>query len=247
MINLSLTPVIKEWLDTERGSRDLMKGATLILQITHNKILFANLTRNISARALDIEYHLKKIYSLRLADITHEQVASMMVEVESIAKSRYLANGVAESTRSVWQKGKRADHDLLPESIQALYVENADILRRMREAHTKIRLISPENSSCPDSDRYPLAKYLIEMDKRYRDNWNVYDHYIRGDAPGATVKAVDPRSASSNAEKLCHILIGKYAKRKDDNLKKRIMEAYSKVVSPLESLRSKIKSFSLEE
>jgi len=55
-----LTPVIKAWLDTDKDKRDLMQGATVLLQITKNKILFNNIVRNLSGSADIIEYHLQK-------------------------------------------------------------------------------------------------------------------------------------------------------------------------------------------
>lgn len=51
MIDLELTPKIKEWLETEPSKRDLMKGAELLLRITRNRIMYANITRNIARHA----------------------------------------------------------------------------------------------------------------------------------------------------------------------------------------------------
>ncbi len=90
MIELELTPQIKEWLDTEPSQRNLQRGADLLLRITRNKILYTNITRNIARHGGTIEYHLNKIYKARLNDITHAQVRSMMVEVDAIAGARGL-------------------------------------------------------------------------------------------------------------------------------------------------------------
>ncbi len=116
MIYLELTPQIKAWLETEPAARDLELGATLLLKVTRNRILHANIMRNLPARAGIIEYHLKKIYSRRLQDITHEQVKAMMTQVDAIATARGLANDTASpgATRTAFQKGKRTDHDQLP-------------------------------------------------------------------------------------------------------------------------------------
>jgi len=247
MINLELTPQIKEWLDTEPSERDIMAGAEMLLRVTRNRILYGNIMRNPAAYAGALEYHLNKIYMQRLQDITHAQVNAMMTEVGTIARTRGLASGDAVNTRSAFQLGKRADHDELPQEVQQLYEQNADIMRRMRDIHTRIRMISPENSTCPDSDRYPLAKHLIELDGIYRDNWNKYDHYIKGSPIAATVMAVDPRSESKNAAKLCNLLLGKYARTADEALAERIREAYSKIDSPSERLRMKMRTAGLIE
>lgn len=254
MINLELTPKIKEWLETEPSKRNLAAGAMLLLQVTRNKIFYNNLMRNLQKNAEAIEYHLNRIFNQRLADITHEEVAALMKQVDSIAKARGLDKapasnrsviGSAAVPRTEFQRGKRADHDQLPPEVQQLYVDNAEILHRMRDAHTKIRLITPENSTCPDSDRYPWAKYLIEQDNLYRSNWDKYDHYIKGTPVAAIAPTIDPRSESKNAAKLCNLLLGKYSRTPDESLADRIREAYDKILEPTERLRNKMRDAGL--
>lgn len=240
MINLELTPKIKEWLDTEPQQRNLQEGASLLLRITRNKILYANITRNIERHAGTIEYHLNKIYKARLADITHEQVREMMSDVNAIAQARGLDNPEGASKRTELQRGKRADHDELPDEIKQLYVDNADILRKMRECHVRLRMITPENSTCPDSDRYPWAKEIIALDTLYRENWNRYDHYVKG-TPAASVQLVtDSRSESRNAARVIHLLLGKYAANPDDALAQRIRDTYARIASPTVAIREKM-------
>lgn len=244
MINLELTPKIKAWLDTEAAERDLLAGATLLLQVSRNKILHANIMRNLPKNAAVIEYHLQKIYKQRLVDITHEEVRALMAEVKGIVKSRGLENA-EPSKRSEYQRGKRADHDELPPEVQQLYVENAEVLRRMRDAHTRLRMITPETSSCPDSDRYPWAKYLVEQDRLYRSNWDKYDHYIKGTPVAAIAPSVDARTESANAAKLCNLLLGQYAKAAKDELGERIREVYAKIINPSDRLHEKMREAKL--
>lgn len=245
MIELELTPKIKEWLDTEPEKRDLEAGAELLLRVSRNRILYANVRRNIKAKASTIEYHLNKIYVKRLQETTHKEVQEMMVKVDAIDRSRGLSKPDSTALRSELQRGKRADHDELPAEIQQLYVENADIMRRMRDIHTKLRLISPDNSTCPDSDRYPLAKHLIALDQTYRDNWNKYDHYIKGTPVAAVIPVVDARTGQANAAKYCNLLLGKYAKSKGDALAERIQEVYASIDNPSEALSEKMKAAGL--
>lgn len=236
MINLELTPKIKEWLAADPDKRDLKAGAELLLRITRNRILYANIMRNPVAKASLLEYHLQKILKNRLIDTTHEEVKLMMGQVDVIAAAR----GLSASARSPFQNGKRADHDELPDEVKQLYVENAEIMRRMREAHTRLRLINPQNSTCPDSDRYPLAKAIIEYDRRYRDNWNVYDHYVKGTPMAATVKAVDERTAQKNLVKTINLLLGKYAKNPSDAAADRIRSIWAQIEAPSDTLRKKM-------
>lgn len=240
MIELELTPQIKEWLDTEPSQRNLQRGADLLLRITRNKILYTNITRNIARHAGTIEYHLNKIYKARLNDITHAQVRSMMVEVDAIAGARGLESPEGSSKRSEFQRGKRADHDELPDEIKQLYVDNADILRKMRECHVRLRMITPENSTCPDSDRYPWAKEIIALDTLYRENWNRYDHYVKGTPVAAVQLVTDARSDSRNAARVIHLLLGKYAANPDEALATRIRDTYAKIASPTALIRKKM-------
>ncbi len=236
MIDLELTPKIQEWLAADPDKRDLKAGAELLLRITRNRILYANIMRNPVAKASLLEYHLQKILKNRLIDTTHEEVKLMMGQVDAIAAAR----GLSASARSQFQNGKRADHDELPDEVKQLYVENAEIMRRMREAHTRLRLINPQNSTCPDSDRYPLAKAIIEYDRRYRDNWNVYDHYVKGTPMAATVKAVDERTAQKNLVKTINLLLGKYAKNPSDAAADRIRSIWAQIEAPSDTLRKKM-------
>lgn len=240
MIDLELTPDIKRWLETEPSRRDLRQGADLLLRVTRNRILYANITRNITRNAAAIEYHLNKIYKARLNDITRAQVKTMMTSVDAIAQARGLDNPVGSSKRTDLQRGKRADHDELPDEIKQLYVDNADILRKMRECHLKLRMVTPDNSTCPDSDRYPWAKEIIALDTLYRENWNRYDHYVKG-SPVADMKlATDPRSDSRAAARVIHLLLGKYAAKPDDALAERIRQTYGRIASPTVSIQKKM-------
>lgn len=241
MIELELTPQIKQWLDTDPSKRSLTQGAELLLRITRNRIMYANLTRNITRHADTIEYHLRKIYKQRLVDTTHQEVRQMMGTVGSIARARGLDRSEGTSSRTEFQRGKRADHDELPEEIRQLYVDNADIMRKMRECHLHLRMITSENSTCPDSDRYPWAKEIIALDTLYRENWNKYDHYVKGTPVAAVRMVVDPRTESRNAARICNLLLGKYVRTPDDTaLADRIRQAYALIDSPTVNLRKKM-------
>ena len=241
MINLELTPKIKKWLDTAPENRDIKAGAELLLRINRNRILYNNIMRNPARHAATLEYQLKKILKQRLIDTTHEEVARMMVQVDAIANT----HGLTREPRSEFQRGKRADHDQLPPEVQQLYVDNADIMRRMREAHTRLRMINSSNSTCPDSDRYPLAKDIIRLDLQYRDNWNLYDHYVKGTPLSATVRAVDSRTASKNAVKTINLLLGKYAKNPSDAQADRIRNLFAQIDNPSAKLKAKMSELGL--
>ena len=156
---------LQEWLNTPAEKRDLEVGATLLLQLTNNKILYRNIKSNLKGHADFIEFKLKRYLQYRLQELTHEEVEAMQKQVDSIVKERKLNSAPKPSKTQAEQfkAGKRADHDTLPAEIQALFVENASIMQKMRELHLQLRNLSTQASTCPDSDRYPFLKELRLM------------------------------------------------------------------------------------
>ena len=170
------TEQIKQWLETPEAERDYMVGALYLLKLSGNKIMYVNIVSNIGRRHEFVEYQLQKYYNFRVAALTHEEVEVMQRQVDEIVvKNLSLA---VEADKN--PKGKRSDHDTLPEEIKGVYVENLGLLQKMRELHLKLRSLSLTDSPCPDSERYPFLKELIKLDKKLHSNWEKYDHYIPG-------------------------------------------------------------------
>lgn len=197
MKNSELIPKVKEWLDANPDERDLAAGALLVLQLTNNRIMYQNFMRRPKQYASRIEYELKKKYQFYLQQLTHEQVMEMGKQVEVISKEHNLPNEHEE-----FKKGKRADHDALPVEVQALYAQNLSIMQQMRRLHMQLQLLSVENSTCPDSERYPFLKELIDLDKQYHANWEQYDHFKGGDIVPQPTKAehVEEQPADNTPE-----------------------------------------------
>lgn len=174
------TEQIRAWLDAEPAQRDYTVGALYLLKLTGNQIMYRNLVAADPAKKAEfIEYQLNKYFKFRLAKLTHQEVEEMAQQVERIVEEHIPLAATSDSEAAEGKgRGKRADHDTLPDSIKALYVENLSLLQRMRELHLKLRSLSLENVTCPDSERYPFLKELIKLDKKLHSNWEQYDHYI---------------------------------------------------------------------
>lgn len=235
----NLTSKIKTWLDTPETKRDTIAGARLLLQVTRNQIIFRNALRRPDRYAGRVEYELRKVYNTRLKEVSKKEVASLLTAVDDI-NARCGLDKPLDSGRSDFQRGKRADHDELPESVRRLWEDNAEIMKKMRDCHTHLRLITPENSTCPDSDRYPWAKEIIRLDKEYRNNFNLYDHYIKGQPLAATELETDPRTAAKNAVKRINLALGRYAKNPSGALAEQIKNLYAGIGEPSEKLTSKM-------
>ena len=191
------TNKLQTWLSLPREQRDWDEGALMLLQLTGNKIMYRNLSVNPEGKANFIEGKLQQYLEFRLAELTHEQVKEMQHAVEEIVKEHTEFKSDDNEAKN-FKAGKRADHDTLPEEIQALYVENLDLVHRMRELHLKLRTMSTTDSTCADSDRYPLLKEFIKLDKKLHDNWNVYDHFV---AKAETAESAEEAEAKPKAKK----------------------------------------------
>lgn len=191
------TDKLQTWLSLPREQRDWDEGALMLLQLTGNKIMYRNLSVNPEGKANFIEGKLQQYLEFRLAELTHEQVKEMQHAVEEIVKEHTEFKSDDNEAKN-FKAGKRADHDALPEEIQALYVENLDLVHRMRELHLKLRTMSTTDSTCADSDRYPFLKEFIKLDKKLHDNWNVYDHFV---TKAETAESAEEAEAKPKAKK----------------------------------------------
>ena len=194
------TEQIKQWLETPETERDYTVGALYLLKLSGNQILYKNLVAALDRRHDVIEYQLQKYYNFRVQALTHAQVEEMSAQVEKIVAEHIPLAAKADEDPA---KGKRPDHEDLPGEIKAKYVENLSLLQRMRELHLRLRSLSLENATCPDSERYPFLKELIALDKKLHANWEAYDHYVApgpGAAPSRSAKA--KRSAAGSKKSM---------------------------------------------
>lgn len=168
------TEQIKSWLETPENERDYTVGALFLLKLSGNQIMYKNIITQIDRRHEFIDYQLQKYYNFRVQSLTHAQVEEMQQQVDVIVAEHISLAANADEHRT----GKRDDHDSLPDEIKAKYVENLSILQHMRELHLKLRSLSLDTAPCPDSERYPFLKELIELDKKMHANWEEYDHFV---------------------------------------------------------------------
>ena len=178
------TSKLQDWLNTPDPQKDWDEGAVLLLQLSGNRIMYHNISINPRGKAEFIKGQLQRYLNFRLQKLTRDQVCQMQSEVDEIVKKVIKPDVVSSSPITPntpmspispsskseefadFKAGKRPDHDNLPEEIQALYVENLDIVHRMRELHLKLRSLSLDNATCPDSERYPFLKEIIALDKK---------------------------------------------------------------------------------
>ena len=174
----NFTQKIKEWLETPAEERDYKAGALYLLKLSGNRIMYKNLIGQIDRQHQFVEYQLQKYYNFRVAALTHAEVTQMEAEVEKIVEEHI-------------PLAAKADSETLPDDIKAKYVEYLSLMQLMRDLHMKLRSLSLENATCPDSERYPFLKELISLDKKLHANWEAYDRYV----PAAEKVATRKKSA----------------------------------------------------
>ncbi|MBO4662600.1 MAG: hypothetical protein J5630_07870, partial [Bacteroidaceae bacterium] len=231
------------------------QGALFLLQLTNNKILYRNISRDPKRHGEFIEFKIKRYLQYRLQDLTHEEVQDMQRKVDSIAAEHALDKATSSpegdkealSEGEQFRAGKRADHDTLPPEVQALFVENANIMRKIREVHMQLRNLSTQASTCPDSDRYPFLKELIELDKRYHHNWQEYDNYSAA-SPEATnsskaevILAEETRQEQKNILRQVNLTKGRYKKNPSAELKDKLASLYEQLTAPSDKLTAELK------
>ena len=187
------TELIKQWLETPSDQRDYSVGALYLLKLSGNQIMYRNIVAQLDRRHDFVDYQIQKYYNFRVQALTHAQVEEMQQQVDVIVAEHISLAVNADEHKT----GKRDDHDSLPDEIKAKYVENLSILQRMRELHLKLRSLSLDTSPCPDSERYPFLKELIELDKKMHANWEEYDHFV-ATAPSAKAASLSTKSLGSD-------------------------------------------------
>ena len=174
----NLTDKLRQFLETPNEQKDWNAGAILLLQLTNNPIMYRNISLNPKGKADFILGKLQQFLKARCEIENHNEVMALQSTVNEIVTQRTEFSNPETNPATDFKAGKRADHNTLPEEIQALYVENLDIVHRMRELHLQLRKLSDSTKTIPDSERKPLLDEFIALDKKLHDNWNTYDHYV---------------------------------------------------------------------
>ena len=225
------TEKIRTWLNTPVNERNINDGATMLLQLNRNRILYQNIIRRGVRMMPKLEYELKK--HLRIRDdgkTLHEVVA--MENVIMPAVEQLVTKPEAEHA------GKRADHDELPEEVQQLWDGNF-------ERYTKIKALFEELKAMEKMqpcDRYEKLKLLDEAEKAYREALSAYDSYVKEDNfPTKTEEQpVDPAELATqigNARKYISEGKGKLKKLIDEGNEAKAATLREKIVERVRTIQ----------
>ena len=182
-----LTARLQAWLDAPEGTRDMTEAADLVLRLTRNRILAANMARRGAAMEAKAVYELRKHLAMRLDRMTAPHrappprlfrmtaagVRAMERELMPRVAAATAARDVIDGTAAVRGAGKRPDHDSLPDDIRALWDENEELWRDIRRLFYTLK----DMDDAPACDRYEYLKMLDQKEKRHRRNFERYDKW----------------------------------------------------------------------
>lgn len=200
----AFTQDIADWLETPREERDVRKGAELLLRINGNQHIYHLAMIRPETAHDHVEADLKKFLQIRLDGHTMESVRQMDSElipkVQNIITTRQdESEDAPEETDDTApaHRGKRSDHNELPEEIRAIYERGGELFEKIKQIFTELQ----QMENAPACDRYEKLKVLKPLVKEYTDGWERYDNYNPDMSQEEAVEAVDEAPEPGNEVK----------------------------------------------
>lgn len=200
----AFTQDIADWLATPREERDVRKGAELLLRINGNRHIYQLAMIRPETAHNHVEADLKKFLQIRLDGHTMESVRQMDSElipkVQNIITTRQdESEDAPEETDDTApaHRGKRSDHNELPEEIRAIYERGGELFEKIKQIFTELQ----QMENAPACDRYEKLKVLKPLVKEYTDGWERYDNYNSDMSQEEAVEAVDEAPEPGNEVK----------------------------------------------
>jgi len=226
---MSFQKKVYEWLDQPVDERNLEAGATLLLQITRNRVLHQNVVRRKNFEK--IEYVLKKYMNEQKIEIPQADAAGDDTEDEDTSNENL-------KPLTVEMRGKRKDHDSLPEKIQMIFVGNTEKYHMMRSLHEKLKLMS-EDDKFSEEDRKPHLDELVKLDTQIREAWEKYDNFKAEEATGSSpnTSALDVQAVQKH-----RTYISRTAKMTEvnDKVKAECLKRYNELIADGQKVDQKI-------
>ena len=244
MLDKEFTKAISVWLSTSREERDVVAGAELLLRLTGNRQFYATACVRPDVVHDHVEYELKKHLSIREAGhntetlralergllsefSAMEESAVVSVADESTEDDAYVERAGGEAEHVV-RRGRRADHDELPEYIQQIVEDNSVRYEQMRVLYN--RLLSMQDAA--PCDRKEDIFQLDKLHKEWGAAWKVYDHYGTAEALADEPDEEDAASADDG------VVMDGLTLSKKVSAAKRYLQKHKKKLSELQEIEN---------
>lgn len=192
---------VEEWLSKKKHTEaDLANGAMMVLQCNRNRAMYNTMMRKPSHYEEKMVYELKKHLAYLQDDMNLEDVKNLEKQIlpvigKAIADTEETTDKAAaalgeipedsflpapalsseepyKQTDAIVARGKRTDHDTLPETIRAIWDKNAERYKKIKQAHETCKTLT---AAC---DRYEYTKAIAELWADYKKDFDTYDHYV---------------------------------------------------------------------
>lgn len=192
---------VEEWLSKKKHTEaELADGAMMVLQCNRNRAMYNTMMRKPSHYEEKMVYELKKhlVYlqnDMNLEDVKNLEKQILPVIGKAIADTEEATDKAAaalgeipedsflpapalsseepyKQTDAIVARGKRTDHDTLPETIRAIWDKNAERYKKMKQAHETCKTLT---AAC---DRYEYTNAIAELWEAYKKDFDTYDHYV---------------------------------------------------------------------
>lgn len=192
---------VTEWLSKKKHTEaELADGAMMVLQCNRNHALYNTIMRRPARYEEKIAYELRKHLRYLKDDMTLDEVKSLEARIlpvigKAIADTEETADKAAaalgeipedsflpapalsseepyKQTDAIVARGKRTDHDTLPETIRAIWDKNAERYKKIKQAHETCKTLT---AAC---DRYEFTSAIAELWADYKKDFDTYDHYV---------------------------------------------------------------------
>ena len=179
---------VEEWLSKKKHTEaELADGAMMVLQCNRNRAMYNTMMRKPSHYEEKMVYELKKHLAYLQNDMNLDDVKELekkilpvvenalnveLTDEKPLPSPALSSEEPYEQTGTIVARGKRTDHDTLPETIRAIWDKNAERYKKIKQAHETCKTLT---AAC---DRYEYTKAIAELWADYKKDFDTYDHYV---------------------------------------------------------------------
>lgn len=201
------TEKLKTWFECEHTDANIREGALLLLQMNNNRHLYQLINFDPQGKLELLKYELQKHLNYRIEGMTIDDVrvydkkvtpilqtaVDKTTDADNIAKQLAPHLPVVESENldsivpsAIVAKGKRADHDQLPDNIQAIWDSNCALWKKIKEHFEACKAYDMscdryEGLHAADEDFKRMLLTLKEEYYAYKQAMDIYDHAQTGE------------------------------------------------------------------
>ena len=177
---------VEEWLSKKKHTEaELADGAMMVLQCNRNRAMYNKPSHYEEKMVYELKKHLAylqndmnlddvKNLEKQILPVIHHVVMAVPEEDEGtkLPAPALSSEEPYEQTDSIVARGKRTDHDTLPETIRAIWDKNAERYKKIKQAHETCKTLT---AAC---DRYEFTSAMAELWADYKKDFDTYDHYV---------------------------------------------------------------------